>query len=90
MIADIPQDGLLDASDAEIAAALQASPPPPTDWNALLRLADQIGTQANPVCQVRGKSPSAAVADNGGAQALLIHDEDDECLVTSDGIRHRL
>jgi hypothetical protein len=59
-----------------------------SDWNALLRLADAVGTVANPVTQVRGRHPTSPVADNGGAQALCIHDEAFEGVVTSDGTRY--
>jgi hypothetical protein len=59
-----------------------------SDWNALLRLADAIGGVANPVTQVRGRHPTQHVADNGGAQALCIHDDAFEGVVTSDGTRY--
>jgi hypothetical protein len=61
-----------------------------TDWNALQRLADQVGTVANPACILYGRNPPVEFTDNGGAQARCIHSDDAECVVTSDGVRHTL
>ena len=60
------------------------------NWNALLRLADAVGTQSNPACQIRGANPQHQIVDNGGAQALCIHDPDWTGVITSDGKRHAL
>lgn len=62
----------------------------PSDWNALCRLADAVGTTDNPVTQIRGRAPRQPVADNGGAQAVCSHDDEFEGVVTSDGARHPL
>ena len=62
----------------------------PSDWGALLRLADALGTQANPATQIRGRSPGQDVVDNGGAQAVCVHDDSFEGVVLSDGSRHPL
>lgn len=61
-----------------------------SDWGALLRLADLLGTQANPATQIRGRNPERAVADNGGAQARCLHDDEFEGVVLSDGTCHAL
>lgn len=61
-----------------------------SDWNALARLADRIGTQANPVTLICGREPLVPVLDNGGAQARCLHDEVFEGVITSDGERHLL
>lgn len=58
-----------------------------SDWLALYRLADQAGTQANPVTQIRGAKPVHEFADNGGAQARCLHDDEFEGVVLSDGER---
>lgn len=62
----------------------------PSDWGALLRLADAVGAQANPVTQIRGRHPQQGAADNGGAQAQCVHDDEFEGVVLSDGSRHLL
>lgn len=64
--------------------------PGASDWGALLRLADELGTQGNPATQIRGRSPEQTAADSGGAQAQCIHDDDFEGVVLSDGSRHPL
>jgi len=71
-------------------AASAATSSPGSDWGALLRLADAIGSALNPVTQVRGIAPPHPVADNGGAQAVCLHDDEFEGVVTSDGVRHAL
>lgn len=55
-----------------------------------MRLADKVGTQANPATQLRGRRPPQATADNGGAQALCVDDDDFTGVITSDGRRHPL
>lgn len=62
-----------------------AAPQGPSDWLALYRFADSIGTPHNSVTQIRGRQPLHPTADNGGAQAVCIHDDDFEGLVLSDG-----
>lgn len=69
---------------------LQGASVEPSDWNALCRLADAVGTADNPVTQIRGRHPARPQADNGGAQAVCSHDDDFEGVVTSDGARHPL
>lgn len=58
-----------------------------SDWLALYRLADACGSQTNPVTQIRGSKPIAESADNGGAQARCLHDDEFEGVVLSDGVR---
>lgn len=53
-------------------------------------LADQVGTPDNPATQLRGLHPRHAAVDNGGAQALCIHDDAWTGVITSDGKRHPL
>lgn len=57
----------------------------PSDWHALFRLADSVGTAENTATQIRGRHPVSDVADNGGAQAVCIHDDEFEGVVLSDG-----
>ena len=59
----------------------------PSDWHALARLADDVGTQEVPATQLRGRHPAEPVMDNGGAQARCIHDDEWEGVVLSDGTR---
>lgn len=60
---------------------------PASDWHALFRLADQVGTAENSVTQIRGRHPIQEQADNGGAQAVCYHDDEFEGVVTADGER---
>lgn len=78
------------ASGAGSPLGPQGASAEPSDWNALCRLADAVGTADNPVTQIRGRAPRQPVADNGGAQALCLHDDEFEGVVTSDGARHPL
>ena len=55
-----------------------------------MRLADLVGTPGIPATQIRGANPRQDVADNGGAQAVCIHDEAWSGVVTADGKRHTL
>lgn len=75
-----------DGADHQGAAASLAR----SDWHALFRLADQVGTADNTVTQIRGRLPIQEQADNGGAQAQCYHDDEFEGVVTSDGERHPL
>lgn len=61
-----------------------------SDWNALCRLADIKGTQANPVTQIRGRVPPETAFDNGGATAQAFHDDEFCGVVLSDGTRYSL
>jgi len=55
-----------------------------------MRLADAVGTAANPVTLINGRGPlPQELADNGGAQARLV-ESDFEGVTTSDGVRHPL
>lgn len=83
-----PDDGAAPIGPRESDASGAGADAPRSDWNTLMRLADAVGKQANPVTQIRGRNPPQPVADNGGAQAVCVHDEDWEGVVTSDGTRH--
>lgn len=61
-----------------------------SDWDALCRLADAVGTADNTATQIRGRHPQQAAVDNGGAQAQCVHDDEFEGVVLSDGSRHLL
>ena len=58
-----------------------------SDWLALCRLADECGTADNSVTQILGRHPAVDVADNGGAQARCLHDDEFEGVVLADGTR---
>lgn len=60
---------------------------PASDWHALFRLADEVGTADNSVTQIRGRHPIQEQADNGGAQAVCYHDDEFEGVITADGER---
>ena len=60
---------------------------PVSDWHALARLADEVGTLEVSVTQLRGRSPSVEAVDNGGAQARCVHDDEWEGVVLADGAR---
>jgi len=78
------------ASKPAPGAASAATQARGSDWGALMRLADAVGSAANPATQIRGRQPPHPVADNGGAQAVCLHDEEFEGVVTADGARHPL
>ena len=59
----------------------------PSDWQALYRLADEHGGADVSVTQIRGRHPVHEVADNGGAQAVCVHDDTWQGVVLSDGTR---
>lgn len=62
----------------------------PSDWQALMRFADEVGTQANPATMLHGRQPPHEAVDNGGAQARCLHDDEFEGVTLSDGSRHPL
>lgn len=70
--------------------AVNAAASTPSDWHALYRLADSVGTLENPATQIRGRHPQQEAVDNGGAQALCHHDDDFEGVVLSDGSQYTL